>query len=202
MKKEAIYYFDGSFNRNAVTPVYIEAFIDGAEGRRWWSLSGNSYLKPLNYHGTGYEKLLKIAPPIIHERDITPTTKQFIYYLRDVKAYASGICTLYGEDEKDENGYRARLQVTLLDKIPMFEKSPYFEVHEHFRLSPSGLLKYPGSRDDTFRIESISFSNLENPNYDDQVGKGRPMYSSESGKINVYESEMIFIHPKNIVDLF
>lgn len=194
MIQEAIYYFEFFRDRGpANPPVFIKTYVDPIENRRWWKKEGDESLKPLNYKGIGYSKTLPAKELHVEKVNSSdPSVKHqyhILYYLLDVKEYATAVYREY------ENS--VELNVYLLDKIHD-GKEDYLKKGDFFQVKGTGLDKHPMYRDDMLTVEGVSFSQKENPAYDDNVGKGAPMYSADNGKVNVYEWELKYIDPREI----
>lgn len=195
MIKEAMYYFE--FFRDggpAIPLVFIKTYVDPIENRRWWKKEGDESLKPLNYKGKGYSKTIPAKELHVEKVDSSDSRVKhqyhILYYLLDVKEYATAVYREY-ENSVEFNVY-------LLDKIHDGKESSVLKKGDYFQVKGTGLDKYPMYRDDMLTVENVYFSHEENPNYDDSIGKGNPMYSADNGNVNVYEGELKYIDPREV----
>lgn len=197
MIQEAVYFFE--FFRDggpAIPQIRIRTYVDPIENRRWWNSVRDESLKPLNYKGVGYSK--NIPAKQLHVEKVTssdPNVKyqyHILYYLLDVKEYAFAVYKEF------ENSNSVHFHAYLLDKIYEGKDEGSLKKGDYFHVIGTGLQKYPGYKDDMLTVESVSFSQKDNPAYDDNIGEGAPMYSADNGKVNVYEWECEYIDPRDI----
>ncbi|QXN70642.1 hypothetical protein TIMEGRIFFIN_23 [Bacillus phage vB_BspH_TimeGriffin] len=200
MIQEAVYFFE--FGRDGgpdIPAIRIDTYVDPIENRRWWVDPSDNSLKPLNYKGAGYAK--KLPGQILHSEKVNSRNPKvnieyhIIYYLLDVKSYAFGVYQEYGNPEDPES---VNFHVTLLDQVVETEKSTVLKKGDLFQVRGSGLERYPMYRDDVLTVENVYFSHEEHIEYDDNIGKGAPMYSAAHGKVYVYDWELKYFDPKEI----